>query len=252
MAKGLTQRQADIYLFIVAYIEENMFAPTVRDIADRFHLRSTNGVAQHIDALIRKGYLAKEGSKSRTLRPMVSIEDVVVQRDEERQLSKPRRKAKSELAFSIQGNVPALPSQAYSRVSEDGLHRSIPVLGRIAAGTPIHAYEEHEETLSMDAGLFCRGSDDVFALRVRGTSMIGDGIMPGDIVFVRAQERAEDGELVAALVGGEATVKRYERRGKQIRLLPSNPDMEPIVLTPQECEEFRILGSIRGVLRQYA
>lgn len=81
--------------------------------------------------------------------------------------------------------------------------------------------------------------------------MIGDGIMPGDMVFVRPQATAENGELIAAMVDGSATVKRYEKRNGMIYLIPSNPTMDPIVVDPSN-EEFSILGAIRGVLRQYS
>ncbi|MFA5623462.1 MAG: transcriptional repressor LexA [Bradymonadales bacterium] len=254
MEMSLTQRQAEIYLHILAYIDENMYPPSVREITNHFGLRSTNGVAQHLAALVRKGYLSKEDSKSRTLRPIVDAADVVIQRSNSKvKKAKPAVDSPKAKAFQIsQDEVINLNKNTLSQLSDDGFYRSIPVLGRIAAGPLTQAYEEREESLIMDASLFCRGMDDVFALRVRGTSMIGDGIMPGDIVFIREQSTAENGELIAALVGGEATVKRYERRGKRIRLLPSNPDMEPIDLSEEECEQFRVLGSVRGVLRQYA
>ena len=81
--------------------------------------------------------------------------------------------------------------------------------------------------------------------------MIGDGIMPGDVVVVRPQQTAEDGEMVAAMIDGSATVKRYEKRKGVIYLIPSNPDMDPIVINPDDQVDFQILGSIRGVLRIY-
>lgn len=248
MAKGLTQRQADIYSFIVEFLEENQFPPTVREIADQFGIKSTNGVAEHIKALIRKGYLVKAGNKNRALRPVVrdGFSPLEVEVDEEDGVE--------EDPISLLDESDSQPNRPYqhARLNDSGTVREIPILGRIAAGNPINAFEDIEEVLSMDASLFCRGTDDVFALRVRGTSMIGDGIMPGDIVFVRPQSTAEQGELIAALVDGDATVKRYQKRKNDIYLIPSNPEMEPIVIHESDHCNFKILGAIRGVLRQYA
>ncbi|MCL2326799.1 MAG: transcriptional repressor LexA [Proteobacteria bacterium] len=244
MARNLTRRQANVYRYIVDYIEENQYPPTIREIAEAFDIRSTNGVSEHLKALIRKGFLTKDSAKSRALRPLVPHEDIfVTSEDEDDEV----------LGTTVEAAVTS-PSARGQRVEESECLRvrPIPVLGRIAAGNPILAEEHIEETLLLDAGIFCRGQDGVYALRVRGTSMIGDGIMPGDIVFIRPQETAENGELIAALVDGSATVKRYEKRQGVIYLIPSNPQMEPIVIHPGEVDEFRILGAIRGVLRQYA
>jgi repressor LexA len=130
--------------------------------------------------------------------------------------------------------------------STTGNHsQAIPILGRVAAGQPILADENHEGTLET-AELFgdVRG---LFALKVRGDSMIGAGILAGDYVVVRHQERANAGEIVVALVGDEATVKYYRPREDSIELAPANPKYEPIVVAEES--EFRILGTVRGVIR---
>jgi repressor LexA len=121
----------------------------------------------------------------------------------------------------------------------------IPILGRVAAGQPILAEENHEGTLET-AEMFGdrRG---LFALKVRGDSMVGAGIMAGDYVVVRQQERANAGEIVVALVGDEATVKYYRPREDSVELVAANPKYEPIVVAEES--DFRILGTVRGVIR---
>lgn len=251
MAKDLTDRQASIYRYIVGYIEENHYPPTVREIAEAFDISSTNGVSEHLRALIRKGFLVKEAAKSRALRPLVALEDIVLKSDSPQKKRRQRAAAKSkELSSARQPSY--RDASLLGLKSSEAAIREVPVLGRIAAGAPILAEEHVEETLTLDVSMFCRAYDEVFALRVRGTSMIGDGIMPGDVVFVRPQATADDGELIAALLDGSATVKRYEKRKGVVYLMPSNPEMEPITVCAEDNVEFRILGSIKGVLRQYS
>ncbi len=236
MTKRLTKRQAGVFVYIYDYIEENHYPPTVREIADAFDIRSTNGVVEHLKALANKGFISKDGFRSRALCPLVSREEgqkVLDGRDEEVNMPKTSR------------------SRKVSETKREAPRPKLKVLGRIACGAPIFAEENFEEAIDVDPGVFCRGESNVYALRVRGTSMIGDGIMPGDIVVVRPQETAEDGELVAAMVDGSATVKRYEKRKGVIHLIPSNPEMDPILVRPEDNVDFKILGSIRGVMRFY-
>lgn len=237
MTKKLTKRQAGVFVYIFDYIQENHYPPTVREIADAFEIKSTNGVVEHLKALANKGFIEKDGFRSRAIRPLVSREEgqkVLDGRDSE--VVQSRRATSRRTAAVDPVSAP---------------RRTIKVLGRIACGSPIFAEENYEETIDVDPGVFCHGDDDVYALRVRGTSMIGDGIMPGDIVIVRPQQTAEDGELVAAMIDGSATVKRYEKRKGVIYLIPSNPEMDPILVKPDDNVDFKILGSIRGVLRFY-
>ena len=236
MTKKLTKRQANVFIYIFDYIEENHYPPTVREIADAFDIRSTNGVVEHLKALSRKGFIEKDNFRSRAIRPLVPREEgmkVLEGRDEE-----------------VSTRSARLASPRRTRLS-DTPRRRLRVLGRIACGAPIFAEENFDESLDVDPAVFCRGEDDVYALRVRGTSMIGDGIMPGDLVVVRPQSTAEDGELVAAMIDGSATVKRYEKRKGVIYLIPSNPSMDPIIVNPEDQVDFKILGSIRGVMRFY-
>jgi len=121
----------------------------------------------------------------------------------------------------------------------------IPVLGRVAAGEPITAERSYDGTI--EPGRYFGDVRGLFALKVRGDSMVEAGIMEGDYVIVRHQERANPGEMVVALVGDEATVKFYRPQGDHVELVPANPNYEPIVISNRE--DFRIAGIVRGVIR---
>lgn len=128
----------------------------------------------------------------------------------------------------------------------------IPILGQIAAGKPIYATENIEGHLAADPFLM-KDTKDTFVLRVTGSSMIGDGILDGDYIFVRRQPVADEGEIVVALIDDDATVKRYHRVNDQtddrIELLPSNPDFKPIIIN--SFNRFEILGVVTGVFRKF-
>jgi len=126
-----------------------------------------------------------------------------------------------------------------------GHFRSIPLLGTIAAGVPLLAVGNVEGHIPFPADMVGR-SDELFALRVRGDSMLGDHILDGDLVIVERRQTAENGQIVAALIGDEATVKRLDMRSTPPRLLPSNPAYEPIAL---DSEDSRILGRVVGLIR---
>jgi len=127
----------------------------------------------------------------------------------------------------------------------------IPVVGRVAAGAPLLAEENLDDTVQIDPSVLPQSGKDVFALKVKGDSMIGDGIFDGDLVFVRRQSTARSGEIVVALIDGEATVKRFfPEGGGRIRLQPSNPSMEPIYVTAAQAKEASIAGLVVGVFRK--
>jgi repressor LexA len=126
--------------------------------------------------------------------------------------------------------------------------QQVPVLGRIAAGEPLLAVENVEDTIDVDPRFIDKGGT-VFALRVHGQSMRDAGIYDGDFVFVRKQDTAENGDIVAAIIGDEATVKRYFHEGNRIRLQPANDTMAPIYIRTDQ-EEMAIAGRVVGVLRQ--
>jgi repressor LexA len=123
--------------------------------------------------------------------------------------------------------------------------RSLPLLGRVAAGEPIEALEDRD-TIEVPESFL--GTGEHFALRVRGDSMIGDGIHDGDLILLRKQEDAENGQTVVALIDGEATVKRFYRKGASVELHPANANMQPLVV---EAEQVTVQGVVVGLIRKY-
>ncbi len=224
----LTERQEAILEFIRHSIRERGYPPTLREIGAQMNIRSTNGVSDHLRALERKGYLRREDMKSRALRPTTPDARVrVVDGDGE------------EPAYDIH-----LDNEPANNVM------NIPLVGRVAAGPLTFAAQNVEQQIMMDPSLL-RGASggETFALRVRGDSMIEAGIHEGDILFVRRQEAANRAEIVVALVGDEATVKRYFPERDHIRLQPENKRLAPIYVRRTELNGFRILGVVVGLFR---
>lgn len=132
--------------------------------------------------------------------------------------------------------------------SLSGEIREVPVIGRVAAGEPILAMENVERTLAVDSEFVPSGN--IFALKVEGDSMCNAGILNGDYVLARQQEAAQQGEIVVAVIGEEATVKRYYQEGAQVKLMPENDAYEPIIVSDSD-ESFRIAGKIMGLMRRF-
>jgi repressor LexA len=225
--QGLTERQRQILDFISKRIEEQGYPPTIREIGEEMGIRSTNGVNDHLKALERKGYLKREGLKSRALRPVNSESEAQI------------------LPLRGHGNV----VDAVLPASGDII--SVPVLGRVAAGSPILAEENVQATVQVDSFLLggARGAK-VFALRVSGDSMIDAGILDGDYIFVRKQLEARPYDIVVAMIDGEATVKRYMPKGDVIEFVPENSTMQPIVVRKSDFRSTSILGIVCGVYRR--
>ena len=226
MADALTQRQREILDFISASIVERGFPPTLREIGEHFSIKSTNGVNDHLKALEKKGHLRREDLKSRAMRPVLPDGTDLV----------PLRRTPT-----ATGNMAA--------VSPDDDMAEIPVLGRVAAGQPILAVEQSTDTVRVDRVLI--GSHrDVFGLRIVGESMIEDGIFDGDYVFVKKTPAANPGDIVVAMIEGEATVKRYFPEGDRIRFQPANSNMAPIIVRRAEFKSVDIIGIVVGVYRK--
>ncbi len=215
------EMQQRIYQFIVESIRENGYAPSVREIGDAVGLKSPSTVHFHLKNLAELGYIEKGAFKGRAIVPT----------DRNTAAAAPR-----ESAQPAAPTVPAYPPQENTR-------SQVPIVGNVAAGSPILAQECVEDYLTFDVG---GREDEYFALRVRGESMLGLGILPGDLVVVHRAQTARNGEIVVALLGDEATVKTFSRKDGHIWLLPANPDYEPIDGT--ECS---ILGKVTAVVRQY-
>ncbi|HET6367722.1 MAG TPA: transcriptional repressor LexA [Pseudomonadales bacterium] len=209
--KEMTSRQREVLTFIRGFTERNSAPPTVREIGERFGF-TARAAFDHLRALERKGMLQRRVTDKRVSRTLV-----LTQRS----------------GAGRRSNV-----------------REVPVLGRIAAGSPIYAEQNLEGTIPLSAEWVDRKGADVFALRVRGESMIDAHIMDGDLVLVRAQTGAQPGDIVAALVDDEATVKRFARDGERVVLKPEHPTMKPIVVEPGRAD-FRILGKVMGLVRGF-
>jgi repressor LexA len=202
MKNSITERQQEIYEFLRAVIASRGIPPTMREIGEKFGIRSTNGVEGHLAALERNGLIARERGKSRAI---------------------------------------SLPSGRKPVVS-------VPLLGRVAAGQPVLSPENREGDLAVDLSLFAlRTAQNLFALKVRGESMVDAHILDGDTVLVRQQTTARNGDIVVAQVEGETTVKRFFAEENRVRLQPENRAMKPLTL---ERGDFRILGKVVGVLRK--
>jgi repressor LexA len=242
--QGLTERQRQILEFITKRIGVQGYPPTIREIGEEMGIRSTNGVNDHLKALERKGYLKREVLKSRALRP---VEHVVYDEGE----------APASLPMNGNGHANGTNDDREASnvlatiVPMSSQTIAVPVLGRVAAGTPILADEHVETTVHVDSFfLGTNKTDRVFALRVTGESMIDAGIFDGDYIFVKKQIEARNGDIVVAMIDGEATVKRFEPAGDVIRFLPENKTMKPIVVRREEFRSTSILGIVCGVYRR--
>jgi repressor LexA len=220
MTEPLTERQEKILAFIKRSIQEQGYPPTIREIGEHFGIRSTNGVNDHLKALERKGYLVRGELKSRAL----SVIDG------------------GKSARFVRREVEPAP--------ESGDVVEVPVIGKVAAGAPILAQENVTDHVRIDSFLLGDAAKKVFALKVSGDSMIGDGILDGDYIFVRKQLHASPGEIVVALIENEATVKRYFPEGDKVRFQPSNPRLKPIYVAREEFRETQIIGVVVGVYRR--
>lgn len=205
----LTKRQKEVLDFLVGFVNKQGYSPSFEEIAKALRLTSLATVHKHISTLERKGFIRRGYNQSRSI------------------------------------EVTQLPKSVKEQVMER--HSvELPLAGRIAAGRPLEAVEEHE-TLSLSE--FARGGNS-FVLQVKGNSMVEDHILNGDFVVVEQTQVANPGEIVVALVGGDdATLKRFYREpGGKIRLQPANSEMQPIVVP---AADVKIQGRVIGVLRKY-
>lgn len=215
-ADKLTARQQNILDYLISFVGEHGYPPSMREIGEFFGIRSTNGVSDHLRALERKGFISRSAQKGRGLQLLPKSGAPATRRT-----VSPRRSA-----TPTPGMV------------------DVPVLGRVAAGVPLLAVELAEERLSLSEELVPSGA---FALRVNGRSMIEAGILPEDLLFVRPQARVDNGEIAVVMVDGEATVKRWYDEGSRVRLQPENRSMEPIFVHADQ--EISVLGKVVGVWR---
>ena len=231
MADALTHRQREILDFISASIVERGFPPTLREIGEHFAIRSTNGVNDHLKALEKKGHLRREDLKSRAMRPVFP--------DGTGEL----------VPLASRRMATGTQTETVQLVSNDDDMAEIPILGKVAAGLPILAVENATDTVRVDRVLI-GGHREVFGLRIVGESMIEDGIFDGDYVFVKKTPSANSGDIVVAMIEGEATVKRYYPEGDKIRFQPANQNMTPIIVRRADFKSVDIIGIVVGVYRK--
>ncbi len=202
---ALSEREQLILDYIKENILKNGYSPSIRDIKRDLDIKSTSTVHTYLEKLEKKGYIQKEGGKSRTLR----VDSLVAG-------------------------------------GEGAPRPMIPIIGKVTAGMPILALENHEGYIAYPFDKRAVGGRQLFALRVTGTSMIEAGILDGDIVIVEQTRVAENGDIVVALIDDEATVKTFYKENGHFRLQPQNSTMAPIIV-----EELVILGRVIGSLRTY-
>jgi len=214
----LTKRQREILEFIREFQARNGYAPSLEEIGKRFGLSAVSTVHEHLTNLARKGALTRGWNRARSIEPLEFTAAAA--------------------ATAAAGIPPAADAAA-------GV-REVVLAGTVAAGSPIEALEV-PESIALPPGLAGRG--ETFALRVKGMSMTGDGILDGDTIIVEKRQRVENGALAVAVVdGSEATVKRFYQRGDTVTLKPSNPKMDDIVLAASRVE---VRGVVTGLIRSY-
>jgi len=214
----LTARQQQILDLVQSAIERTGAPPTRAEIANELGFKSANAAEEHLQALARKGVIELVGGTSRGIR---------LKSDTLRALNEARGKQ-----FS-------LPLPSLSQLT-------LPLVGRVAAGSPILAQEHVEQTYLLEATMFPRRPD--YLLKVKGMSMRDAGIIDGDLLAVQKTREARNGQIVVARLGDEVTVKRFRRTRTTIELLPENPDFQPIIV-PFGDVDFELEGIAVGLVR---
>lgn len=239
--KPLSKRQQNILNFILNYLEEHRRPPTIREIGKATEIRSTSVVNYNLDRLTERGLLEREAEVSRGLR-----------------LTDKALLGLNSLGGAIANLTEAAAKSVGAATEALGIMVRIPLLGNIAAGKPIEVgsdsfatYDEDDAVELSVSMLPTSRTDDLFALRVSGDSMIDAMVNDGDIVIMRQQEVVKNGDMVAVWLNSSSTttLKYFHHEGLQIRLQPANPTMNPIYVDP---EDVRVQGKVMMVLRQTA
>jgi repressor LexA len=204
MPEALSKIERRILNYLVDYLKEHTYQPSIREIGKRYGIKSTKTVSEHLQSLADKGYIERDSSRSRGVRI---------------------------LGMNLAPGV-----------------LSVPCYGHVAAGVPALLRDDVREEFELDRKLV--GSSDAFMLEVRGDSMNGMGIVEGDLAIIEPVEESElqNGEIVAARVDGDATVKRYFANGGKVVLEPANPNYAPILV--HEHNDFVVLGRVTGIHRR--
>ena len=203
MTEPLTQLERRVYHYMIDFLAENTYQPSIREIAKKFRIKSTKTVSDLLHSLANKGYIERDESRSRGVRL---------------------------LGFAAAGAT-----------------KPVPYYGKIHAGEPALLPENRAGYVTLDRRFL--PSDDIFLLKVKGESMMGRGVMDGDYVLVSPSTRAKDGDVVAARLGHDATIKTLTHRGANVVLEPAHPSERPIEVGPRD--DFAILGVVCGVFRPF-
>jgi len=218
----LTARQQQILELVQSAIERTGAPPTRAEIAAELGFKSANAAEEHLQALARKGVLELVGGTSRGIR-----------------LKSDTLRALNEARLSRYGEQYLLPLPAIAQLT-------LPLVGRVAAGSPILAQEHIDQTYLMEVSMFPRRPD--YLLKVRGMSMRDAGILDGDLLAVQKAKDAKSGQIVVARLGDEVTVKRFRRTKAGIELIPENPDFRTLVVPP-DTTDFELEGIAVGLIR---
>ena len=226
----LTRKQHELLMFIHERIKESGVSPSFDEMKDALDLASKSGIHRLITALEERGFIRRLAHRARALE-VVKLPEAATARI--RAPFKPH---------VVQGSKPSVPPQTAGNDSQ-----SLPVLGRIAAGTPIEAIQHERDRITVPTDLM--GSGEHFVLEVSGDSMIEAGIFDGDFVVIKKGDTAQSGEIVVALVmGEEATLKRFRKKAGSIALEAANPKYQTRVFGPDQVE---VQGKLVGLIRRY-
>ena len=233
----LTRKQYELLRFINERLKESGVPPSFDEMKDALDLRSKSGIHRLITALEERGFIRRLANRARAI-------EVI-------KLPEPVASSGARRGFTpsvIEGNLGKVRSTVPGGFDESGEQPvAVPVMGRIAAGTPIEALQTRSHTISVPPDML--GSGEHYALEVRGDSMMEAGILDGDMALIRRNENADTGDIVVALIDEEeATLKRFRRRGASIALEPANAAYEVRILPPNRV---RIQGKLVGIYRKY-
>lgn len=233
----LTNKQYELLIFINERIRESGISPSFDEMKDALDLRSKSGIHRLVNALEERGFIRRLPNRARALE-VLRLPDSMAQNGRSRGFS-PNVIEGSRTAFSGIATAPA--------ASNENSIISIPMIGRIAAGTPIEALEDRSNTVGVPSHML--GGGQHFALEVEGDSMINAGILDGDIAIIKQCDTAENGAIIVALVDGhEATLKRLRRKGASIALEPANPNYKTRICGP---DQVAVQGRLVGIFRKY-
>lgn len=233
----LTRKQYELLRFINERLKESGVPPSFDEMKDALDLRSKSGIHRLITALEERGFIRRLANRARAI-------EVI-------KLPEPAAGSGARRGFTpsvIEGNLGKVRSTVPGSFDESGEQPvAVPVMGRIAAGTPIEALQTRSHTISVPPDML--GSGEHYALEVRGDSMMEAGILDGDMALIQRNENADTGDIVVALIDEEeATLKRFRRRGASIALEPANAAYEVRILPPNRV---RIQGKLIGLYRKY-